>query len=359
MAASFKQKTSYSFALAASWLAALLISIGFSIYFGLELIKFGRGERTAPPFTGELKIAILDWVGYYPMVVADRKGFINRRLRNTGVHVELVNAPSGTGEMNDLIRTGKVHGSFGVIADFVVLKSLATPIRLVMVSDFSKSDVVVARKDIKKPLDLRGKRIGIAELSSYAEYALVRILESAGIDRHSVSFRTVPAMQVPEAIVAGTIDAGYTWEPARQRAIANDMNVVLSSEINPELVISGLALRDEVLVNPEVAAAVILSYFDGLTYLAENPKDSGEIVAKYFGTQPDDVLRILKEDSLFIDLKRNLEIFATGGIVHKEMQAINQYFGERGIRQANESVAKLVDLAPLREVERIQRTEVQ
>lgn len=195
-----------------------------------------------------------------------------------------------------------------------------------MVSDFSKSDVVVARKDIKEPLDLRGKRIGIAELISYAEYALVRILESAGIDRHSVSISNCSCHASSRGDCSGTIDAGYTWEPARQRAIANDMNVVLSSEINPELVISGLALRDEVLVNPEVAAAVILSYFDGLTYLAENPKDSGEIMAKYFGTQPDDVLRILKEDSLFIDLKRNLEIFATGGIVHKEMQGHQSIF---------------------------------
>lgn len=359
MSASSSPKEPNTFFLAASWLTALLISIGFSIHFGLELVSFGRGERTARPFTGHLKIALIDWVGYYPMVVADRKGFIARRLQDTGVHVELVTAVNGLGEMNDLIRTGKIHGSFGVLADFVVLKSLETPIRLVMVTDFSKSDVVVARKEIRTPLDLRGKRIGIGELSSYAEYALTQLLERAGVDRKSVSFRTVPPMQVPEAIEAGRIDAGYTWEPARSRALAGGMNVVISSAVNPEAVISTLALRNEVLVSPDIAAGLILAYFDGLAYYAENPKEFSEIIAKYFSVQANDVVRIMTEDSLFIDLKRNIEIFKANGTVHKEMEAINHFFGERGIRQTNDAVASLVDLAPLQEAARRQQAEKQ
>jgi NitT/TauT family transport system substrate-binding protein len=357
MLSSLKPKEPNTFFLAACWLSALLVSIGFSIHFGLELVSFGRGDRTAPPFTGDLKIALIDWVGYYPMVVADRKGFIERRLQGTGVHVELVTAANGLGEMNDLIRTGKIHGTFGVLADFVVLKSLETPIRLVMVTDFSKSDVVVARKEIRKPLDLRGKRIGIGELSSFSEYALVRILESAGVDRHSVTFRTVPPMQVPEAIEAGRIDAGYTWEPARSRALATGMNEVISSAVSPEVVLSTLALRDEVLVSPGIAAALILAYFDGLAYLEENPKEFSEIVAKYFSVQANEVLRIMKEDSMFIDLKRNLEIFDANGTVRKEMETINRFFSERGIRQSNDSVARLIDLAPLREAARLQQAE--
>jgi NitT/TauT family transport system substrate-binding protein len=357
MPASLNPKEPNNVFLAASWLTALLISIGFSIHFGLELVSFGRGERTVPPFTGDLKIALIDWVGYYPMVVADRKGFIARRLQDTGVDVELVTAVNGLGEMNDLIRTGKIHGTFGVLADFVVLKSLEAPIRLVMVTDFSKSDVIVARKEIRKPIDLRGKQIGISELGSFSEYALVRILESAGVDRRSVTFRTVPPMQVPEAIEAGRIDAGYTWEPARSQALAGGMNEVISSAVNPEAVISTLALRNEVLVSPEIAAALILAYFDALAYFEQNPKDFSEIVAKYFSVQANEVLRIMKEDSMFIDLKRNLEIFDANGTVRKEMETINRFFSERGIRQSNDSVARLIDLAPLREAARLQQAE--
>lgn len=348
-------KTSHRLTLAAAWLSALLISIGFSVHFGLELVSFGRGERTLVPFTGELKLAILDWVGYYPMVVADRKGFIERRLQNTGVNVELINAPVGISEMNDLIRTGKIHGTFGVIADFVVLKSLATPIRLVMVTDFSKSDVIIAKKEIRTPKELRGKRIGISELSSYAEYAIVRFLEASGVDRNSVTFRTVPPMEVPEAIDAGKIDAGYTWEPALSRATARGMNVVISSAENPELVISSLVFREEVLVNPQIAAAVILAYYDGLAYLAENPKEFSDIVGKYFGIEPKNVLRMMSENALFMDLQKNLQILQKEGAVQREMKSINSFFGQRGIRQSNESVMNILDLAPLIEANRIQK----
>lgn len=347
------QRITYRLAGAAAWLTALLVSIGFSVHFGLELVRFGRGEQTNPPFTGELKIALLDWVGFYPMVVASRKGFTDRRLQNTGAHVEMVNAPVGIGEMNDLIRTGKVHAIFGVLADFVVLKSLATPIRLVMVTDFSKSDVIVAKKEIRTPNDLRGKRIGISELSSYAEYAIIRFLEKAAVDRRSISFQTVPPMQVPEAIEAGRIEAGYTWEPALSRAKSMGMNVVISSAESPELVISSLAFRQEVLVTPQIAAAVVLSYYDGLAYFSENPDDFCNIVANYFGIRAKDVLRFMKEDALFMDLNRNLELFAEDGTVQKEMRSINQFFSERGIRQSNESISRLVDLTPLMEANRI------
>lgn len=352
MPSNLSSKAPFSYAVAATWIGALLISIGFSVHFGLELVSFGRGERTIQPFTGELKIALIDWVGYHPLVVADRKGFLERRLSDTDVRVELYRAED-TGEMNDLIRTGKVQGSFGVLADFVVLKSLAIPIRIVMASDFSKSDVIVAKREIRSKSDIKGKTIGIGELGSFAEYFTIRSLERAGIDPHSVSFRTVSARNVPEAIEAGQIDAGYTWEPAKSRAMAKGMNVVFSSAESPEMVISSLAFRDEVLLDPRIAAAVILAYYDGLALYSKNPNEYGDIVAKYFGTQPQEVLRIMKEDSLFIDLKSNIKLFKPNETLQNEMRLINQFFSERGIRQTNESVLSLLDFAPQLEAERV------
>lgn len=337
-----------SLAVAGAWIAALLISIGFSIHFGFELVRFGRGERTLSPFSGELKISVIDWLGYYPFVVAEKKGFIGRRLNGTDVHVEIYRAEN-TGEMNDLIRTGKVHGTFGVLADFVILNSLATPVRFVLATDYSKSDVIVAKKDIRTAKDLRGKTIGIGELSSFAEYFTIRSLENAGVNRHSVSFRRIPPMQVPEAIQAGKIDAGYTWEPALTRALAAGMNAVISSATSPEMVISGLAFRDEVLVDPNIAAAIILAYYDGLAFYLENPKEFSDIVAQYFGTSADEISRIMKKDSLYLDLQGNVKAFKVGGTVQEEMRSINRFFGERGIRQSDESVATLLDPAPLLE----------
>ncbi|MDZ4082499.1 MAG: ABC transporter substrate-binding protein [Bdellovibrionales bacterium] len=347
-----KKQAAYTFAVAGAWVAALLISIGFSIHFGLELVRFGSGERSPNPVSGEIKISLIDWLGYYPFVVADKKGFLDRRLDGTGVHVELYKAEN-TGEMNDLIRTGKVHGTFGVLADFVILQSLATPIRFVLATDYSKSDVIVAKKGITVPKDLRGKTIGIGELSSFAEYFTIRSLENAGVDRHSVSFRRVPPMEVPEAIQAGKIDAGYTWEPALTRALAAGMNVVISSATSPEMVISGLAFRDEVLVDPTISAAIILAYYDGLAFYLENPNEFAAIVAEYFGTQASEISRIMTKDSLYIDLQSNRKAFEPDGTVQKEMRTINRFFGERGIRQTDESVTTLLDPAPLLEADRL------
>ncbi len=339
----------FRYSAGAAWLVSLAVSIGFSIHFGMELVRFGDGDRPTSPFTGELRISLIDWIGYYPMVIADQKGFLDRNLKSHGVQVELYKA-ADTGEMNDLIRTGKVQGTFGVLADFVVLTSLATPVRLVMTTDYSKSDVIVARKGIRAPKDLIGKRIGVPELNSFVEYFSIRSLEKAGVDKHLVSFRTVPAMEIPEAIQAGRIDAGYTWEPALSRARSYGMNEVITSAEQPEMVISGLILRDEVLVNPALPAAIIRSYFEGYDFLIKNPTEGASTIAKFFGIKPEDVIRILKTDAVFVDLANNLKAFEADGVIQKEIKSINHFFGERGSRQTDLSVLQLLDKAPLHEV---------
>lgn len=336
----------YQAAIATIWLVALIVAIGFSVYFGSELVRFGEGEKKQSAFEGELRISLIDWIGYYPIVVASQNGFLDRNIQDTGVTVELFKAEHN-GETNDLIRTGKVHGTFGVLPDFVVLCSLATPLQVVMATDYSKSDVIIAKKSIRTPKDLVGKRIGIGELNSFAEYFIIRSLESAGIDRQHVSFKTISPMKVPEAIHAGEIDAGYTFEPALGRALAGGLNVVLSSAAHPEMVISGLAFRNEVLVDPSIATAIIRAYYEGLKVIQDRPEESALIVAKFFGRRPEDIQRSFKDDALFVSAAANLKAFQTGGTVHREVLSINKFFSQRGIRQTEESLSHLLNRAPM------------
>lgn len=331
------------------WGLILFASLSSSIYLARELISIGTNRQGPKAHTGTIRIATIDWVGYYPFAAAYEAGYLREELKPHQSDIELLKLLD-TGEMSDHVRTGRVHGSFGVLTDYVIMLSMDTPVRMVLVTDFSKTDMLISRKSLKSPKDLVGKTIGLSEFNSFAEYFVVRALEQNGVSPESVRFKTVQSRDVPEAVISGKVDAGHIWEPDLSRGLKMGLHVVMSSALRPEDVISGMILRREVLMRPELSQAVLRGYFRGLKLLNDDPKLFSELVARFYGISPDEARRIVENDSNFLDLKGNIRAFEPGGLLDHEIQSIDRFFQTRGLRHRDSDPRSILDSSPLRQI---------
>lgn len=92
---------------------------------------------------------------------------------------------------------------------------------------------IVGRPDIKRPADLRGKKVGINRVGSNPHYFAVQALRRSGIDPADVNF--IQSGGSPETLVAllsGGLDAASLNPPADTQAVARGMHYVI---YGPEL----------------------------------------------------------------------------------------------------------------------------
>ncbi len=328
------------------WTIALATALGFAVKYGIDLSRLVGTQVQVPRHQGPVRIGIFSWAGFYPLVTAQELGLFKKH----GIEVELLHAKT-IGELNDWIRTGRTQVSAGVLADFIILRRLGTPIQMMTATDFSTADVILSRKDIKTPRDLLGRKVGIAELNSFAEYFVVRSLELAGVNPRDVNFYTVPAAEIPDAILKGEIDAGHTWNPALSDGLQRGLKPLISSAQNPRLVLDGLVFRSEVAHDYEVPLAVTRAFFEALALQKTDPVTFAAIPAKYFGISREQAQKFIDEDVRFADLDENIRLYAPHGVLRKEALIISQFFAERGMGSNDSDMANLVDDTVIRRIE--------
>src|SRR5215470_802783 len=92
---------------------------------------------------------------------------------------------------------------------------------------------ILARPDIKRPADLKGKKIGINRIGSNPHYFAVQALRHLGIDPAEVNFmQSGGSPETLAALLSGGLDAAALNPPADAQAIANGLHYVI---YGPEL----------------------------------------------------------------------------------------------------------------------------
>ena len=153
--------------------------------------------------------------------------------------------------------------------------------------------VLVAGGDspIDGPEDLAGATVSVNGLGGVAEVMLKAALDKAGVDWSTVELIEVPFPEVPAAVAAGRIDAGYTSEPFVTTVLDQGGKVAFApqSYIAPEYPNGMYATSQQFLQeNPEIAERFEAAMIKSLEYAQENPDAIREIIPTY--TQiPEDV----------------------------------------------------------------------
>lgn len=337
------------------WVLGFSLSLATAVFYAYQLSHFLNGEPAKRQSHDSIQIAIIDWAGYYPIVVAKELGLFKRY----GLNVDVRLAPNLI-EMNDWIRTGKIQAATGVLADFYLMRDLGAPIQMIVATDYSLGDTLLAGKHIRTAHDLVGKRIGIAEMNSWAEYFIFELLRTAGVDPERVQFRTVAPDQIPKAIHDGAIDAGHTWDPVLSAGIKSGLHPVLSSKIRPQLVISGLAVREEILGVTDdgnrVDVGLVQAIFEAQKVATEDPVRFARIAQRFLFTNnvewsESSIIESMTHNTDFCDLKKNTAGFAANGVFRIETKNISDFFEARGVTNTKIAAIDLLNDNAIRRIE--------
>lgn len=277
-----------------------LFSILFLIMFLLSACGATAPAEQRPP----LRVGWILWPGWYPIVIADQKGFFN----DHGVEVEPILYNTTKETLTDL-ASGRLDGSGEVLSD-VLLDSISKNVKIVLLTDNSNgADQLAASPEIMGMQDVRGKRIGIVR-GTFSELWMLQVLSQNNISPTEVTFVDVDPSKVPSAI-PGTIDIGHTFEPFSSESRAKGQNVIFTSAETPGLIVDMFAFRRQVIEErPEDVQAFVDAWFDAVKWWQENPVEGNVLIAEATGLRPEEIS--LEGVNLF-DQKANLNAFNPTG----------------------------------------------
>jgi NitT/TauT family transport system substrate-binding protein len=161
---------------------------------------------------------------------------------------------------------------------------------------------VMARSDIKRPEDLRGKRVGITRLGAASHLVLLMMLHTWGMnpaDVQTMQIGSSPAMMA--ALEKGGIDAAVLTEPTfffaedqgyRVLADLADMEIYyLHSMID--------TTRAYVRAHRDTALRFLCGYIEGIAFFKHNRKESIEVLAKKLRTAPSQTKYLERSHALY------------------------------------------------------------
>ena len=250
-----------------------------------------------------LRVGWILWPGFYPLVIAEQKGFFEER----GLEVELLLYETASAETAAL-ASGMVDGGIAVLND-VLLDSIAQNAKVVLITDNSDGgDQIVATTDITSTESIQFKNVG-AKRGTFGEFFLREMLNQKGIQPSDVTFVNVDPENVADAMPE-YISLGHTYEPFTSEALAKGYQVIFSSAETPGLIVDTIAFRRSVIdERPEDVRAFIGAWFEAVQYWKDHPEESNALIAEATG-QP--VESISLEGVKLFDRTDNLNAFKPG-----------------------------------------------
>jgi NitT/TauT family transport system substrate-binding protein len=213
-------------------------------------------------------------------------------FKKNGLDVELIHIPS-TSRAIQAMLAGEMAFSYtdGRTAVQAALKGAD----VVMLAGAANRFVFsfMARPDVKKVSDLRGKKIGITRFGSSTHTVTDWIMSHAGIkpDEYQVlQLVDVPSMLA--AMVAGQVDAAALSPPTNFRARNAGLNELVDlSKDGPEYVSVAIgSTRSYVRANEDIARRLIRGYSEGVALLKVNKTAGIRAIQKYARIKDPEIL---------------------------------------------------------------------
>lgn len=251
-----------------------------------------KPDASKPP----LRFAHNLWPGYFPITIAQAKGF----FKEQGVSVEIIYTEDQQPQIA-AFYAGKYDGLALPLGSIIIASGNNPDIRVVYVIDDSVGgDAVVARSEIETIQDLRGRTVG-ATLGGFGELFVELMLQTAGLNRSDITLINTDSNHVPELLASNRIQAGQAWEPYVSRAVEDGGRMLFSSQQTPGLIIDTIMFRGAVLrERPEDVRAFIRACFQAIEYWEAHPAEVQTLVAQALNIPPEEIslkgIKLLKAD---------------------------------------------------------------
>lgn len=274
----------------------------FCLSIGLVTACNGTPFGSSKPEAVPLRVTYSLWSGYYPLVIAQEKGFFTQQ----GVKVEPVYIENYIASVSDF-SAGQGDGIAMTLGGVMNIIGKNSDVQAVLVTDESAgADVVVAEENIHNVADLKGKRLG-TRLGDFGELFITTMLEKNQLTTDDVTLINLEGEVVPTRLKSGEIQAGHTWEPYADQAVSAGAKILFTSQQTPGLIPSLIVFRSKVLQDrPKDIQAFVRAWFQGQDYWKTNPQESKVLIAKALKIKPEEVSA---EGDRLYTLQDNLKAF--------------------------------------------------
>jgi NitT/TauT family transport system substrate-binding protein len=235
----------------------------------------GGGSEAGAP----LRVGLIPWIGWGEIHLADVQGF----YKEEGVNVEQVLFQS-VSDVNTAMLSGQIDLVWLVAGDLVVLTETKPGLKFIYASDYSGEVDAIVGRNLDKPEDIAGKRLGREEVP-YEIVFVAKFLESVGLTTKDVTVVPLTAADGAVALVAENLDAVATYEPFVSNALkASDDNKILFSAAGSNIIINGLAAPEAVLKDRRSDVLAYLRAIEkGNQFRASNPDEANKMVGEWIG----------------------------------------------------------------------------
>jgi NitT/TauT family transport system substrate-binding protein len=236
--------------------------------------------KTDEPLTYvRLPMGYIPNVQFAPYYVAVEKGF----YQDQGLDVEL----DYNFETDGVSLVGADELKFAVVSGEQVLLARAQDLPIVYVmawwNEYPVGITAMMEKNIVKPVDLKGKKIGIPGLFGASYVGLRALLNEAGLKEEDIILDSIGYNQV-EALASGQEDAVVIYvsnEPIQLEAMGYDVSVMPVADY-VHLASNGIITNEKTIQeNPELIRRLVQATLKGIDYTIRNPEEAFEISKKY------------------------------------------------------------------------------
>ncbi len=278
-----------------------------------------------------IKIGISIWQGYAHAFIAQEKGFFEKN----NVSVELV-LKKGVEESIELYKSGEVDGVFNVFADMILVNSKGILTKVVYVPSYSESgDVIIGRPEFNSIADLKGKTVSFQGVNTFSNLFVLKALEKAEIKESDVQFQDVPGTDVLNAMEAGKIDGGHTWEPVTSEALNKGYKILCKASDVPGVITDVLAFNTKIIEErPDDVQHIVKSLLEAKDFINSNKDEAIDIMAKAEGLDRAEVQRGIDTEVHMLDLNENTEAMKKSGSIvslYASLKIITDFYVKRGL----------------------------
>lgn len=302
-------------------LIVLLLSIGAAFPFSTSDNKTSYSIGLGP------------WIGFGPLYLAEEKGYFDE----AGLDIDLI-VLTGLAERNSALKSGKIDGLAAPVDYFVLSAGNNLETTIVMAIDESVGgDGVVAKKDIQRIEDLRGKRVAF-QRGLPSEFFIRALLQKKGIPLNQIQSLDMETAQAGAAFLSGKIDAAVVWEPWLTKAKeGGEGHVLASTRDYRNLIVDVLAFNKSVIANnPEDVQKIVLAIFKAINFWKNNPDVANKIMAPHFQIDANKYAAILSGVQ-FTDSERNRAYFGSRlqkGPIFNVAETASKIWEEAGVIKA-------------------------
>jgi NitT/TauT family transport system substrate-binding protein len=193
-------------------------------------------------------------------------------FKKNGVDPEVIHIPSSSRGIQAILA-GEIDFSFMDGNNLVQANLQGANIALVASGTNRMVFSLMAKPEIKRIADLKGKKIGITRVGSSTHTSALYALGQAGLKPSD--YQILPLLEVPNiftALMAGQIDAGVVSPPTNSRARKSGFVELMNiAKEGPEYVSVAIgAARSYLNANADIARRVVRAYAEGVYIFKTN-----------------------------------------------------------------------------------------